>query len=497
MEDKIYIRKLPCYQKATEKQLLIVGKRNTFFDLKKLPEALQEEMRSFIEERGKKISIVSLMRELFPYNVLCKFLNQKESTLKSFQEKKEEELIKELRGWLLSQNYLIIYQSIRRDSNRKSSSQSAMICYLRKIIRFTKLEDKREEKEKDIWEIEKLGIKEIKENVIVKVKTFNFTSIIQPQIKQEIKDTIFLQLKINSILTIRKEIKSIKEFTKYLAKKFPDIQSCTQINRKIIEEYILYIKTEKTNIRDIIIHLKMILEEVGKMTETPKLEELFLLTDLPRSTRRIYKTYSDEEIARLNSQIIKMDEQIARALIVHQLLGTRISDTLTLETDCIYKKGEQYVIKIYQPKTNRHYEKPINEEIAKLVEKSIAYTKERYGKTKYVFTSPKDRNRPFQYSMVQYKVRAMIKQKNLRDDNGELFGFDTHRFRYTYARKLTEMHLDDYTISKLLGHANISSVRYYRKMGDKALEKETRAMRQHMDEILSEIVKGWKEYEQV
>lgn len=99
--------------------------------------------------------------------------------------------------------------------------------------------------------------------------------------------------------------------------------------------------------------------------------------------------------------------------------------------------------------------------------------------------------------MVQYKVRAMIKQKNLRDDNGELFGFNTHRFRYTYARKLTEMHLDDYTISKLLGHANISSVRYYRKMGDKALEKETRAMGEHIDEILSEIVKECKEYKQM
>lgn len=59
------------------------------------------------------------------------------------------------------------------------------------------------------------------------------------------------------------------------------------------------------------------------------------------------------------------------------------------------------------------------------------------------------------------------------------------------------MHLDDYTISKLLGHTSVYSVKYYRKMGDKVLEKETRKMREHMDEILFEIVKGWKEYEQI
>lgn len=168
---------------------------------------------------------------------------------------------------------------------------------------------------------------------------------------------------------------SIKKFTKYLAEKFPDIQSCTQLDRKIIEEYILYLKTERKINKKDIIRLKTILEEVGKITGNPKLEELFLSTDLPKQPRRIYRTYSDEEIARLNSHIIKMDEQIARALIIHQLLGTRISDTLTFETDCIYKKGEQYIIKIYQPKTNRHYEKPINEEIAKLIQKSIEYTK--------------------------------------------------------------------------------------------------------------------------
>ena len=43
----------------------------------------------------------------------------------------------------------------------------------------------------------------------------------------------------------------------------------------------------------------------------------------------------------VNEHIFKMDEQICRALIIHQLLGTRISDTLTLKTDCLSMRNNR------------------------------------------------------------------------------------------------------------------------------------------------------------
>lgn len=45
--------------------------------------------------------------------------------------------------------------------------------------------------------------------------------------------------------------------------------------------------------------------------------------------------------------------------------------------------------------------------------------------------------------------------------------------------------------TKLLGHANNSSVKYYRKMSNTALADETRDMRNSMDEILQNLIKGW------
>ena len=54
------------------------------------------------------------------------------------------------------------------------------------------------------------------------------------------------------------------------------------------------------------------------------------------------------------------------------------------------------------------------------------------------------------------------------------------------------MHVDDYTISRLLGHANTSSVKYYRKMSNTVLEQETREMREALDVILLEIIRRWE-----
>lgn len=54
----------------------------------------------------------------------------------------------------------------------------------------------------------------------------------------------------------------------------------------------------------------------------------------------------------------------------------------------------------------------------------------------------------------------MIHTEDLRDDTGQLFGFGTHMYRHYYGVKLTEMHLDDWTIARLLGHNNINNVQY-------------------------------------
>ena len=92
-----------------------------------------------------------------------------------------------------------------------------------------------------------------------------------------------------------------------------------------------------------------------------------------RISRRKYSQYSDPILMRLNAHITKLDIQLARCMVIHQMLGTRISDTLTLHTDCLSKRNGLDIIRIDQVKT-RTFEKPISAELAALIQKAIDCT---------------------------------------------------------------------------------------------------------------------------
>ena len=141
------------------------------------------------------------------------------------------------------------------------------------------------------------------------------------------------------------------------------------------------------------------------------------------------------------------------------------------------------------------YEKAVSNEVAQLITRAIEYTKERYGKTEYIFVKKDDPTKPFQYSMIQYRIMSMIRQEDIRDDNGELLEFGTHVFRHCYGKKLTEIHVEDWMIAKLLGHRTLGSVQHYRQIGNKMMADETRGSREKMDAILQDIVIGWEGYE--
>ena len=47
-------------------------------------------------------------------------------------------------------------------------------------------------------------------------------------------------------------------------------------------------------------------------------------------------------------------------------------------------------------------------------------------------------------------------------------------FRHVYGIRLTEMHLDDWTIAKLLGHTSVKNVKFYRKMSLQIIADENK-----------------------
>lgn len=498
VENKIYFTDLESYQYATEEQKKRFGK-NPCFDLAPLPtQTIREEMRRYILWRSRKITIVTLYGERGEYNHLCRFLERKGRNIESLRDKEKEKWIRQLKGWMLAEGIPLTKQEKWRYGT-VGMVKADLISFFERALDFLTPDEGGNEIEKDIWRLDRLDI-EIKENLIKEYKTLNFTKIFQSDIRKEVKKAVYFQLRTEAISCVARELTAIRRLSKYLQQKYPKIHSCKEIDRELMEEYLVYLKTEDLSTKHFhseLTRLRALLEMVGKLCGYSQLESLLLTRDIPPTPKAEFKSYSDEELKRLNAFLVKMDEQTARMMVVHQMLGTRISDTLTLRTDCLYERDGSTIIRIRQMKTHM-YEKEISEELAVLIRMAIDYTKGRFGETKYIFVNEKNPDRPLQYNTVQDRVIRMIHKEDIRDDEGRLFGFGSHMYRHCYGVKLTEMHLDDWTIARLLGHSSVKNVRYYRKMSNQILADETRRARHRLSEMILENLDGWgEEYEQV
>ena len=498
MENKVSICEMECFRKASQAQKDRVT-ANLIFDMEKLPtEEMRTEFRQFLMEREKNISVATMMKERIYYNMICRFLKDGGSRIKSFQDKTLEEWLRKLNVWLMQQGLSRTERGISV-YGKEDIKPSRVITYFRKIHFFTQAKDTRRETAKDIWDLRKIDVP-YKENIIKNFETLNFKNIIQPDIREETKKAVLRHLQYEALATISKELTAIRRMSKYLDKHYPKVKSCMDINRKILEVYLIYLQVEDTgvnNFRSDLTRLRALLETIGKIYGASHLENLFLNTDIPHPVRTELKSYSDEELKRFNAAFVKMEEQMCRLMVIHQMLGTRISDTLTLQTDCLYELEGRPMIRIHQMKTDT-FVKNISAELEILIQKAIQYTKKKYGETKFIFVDEKNPERPLQYSTVQSRVMIMVQKEDLRDDKGQLFGFGTHMFRHCYGILLTEMHYDDWTIAKLLGHRSIKNVKYYRKMSLQILADETREVRERKSKLIEKYLDGWgEEYEQV
>lgn len=500
-EKRVYYKEFPCFQNASKKY----RKRKyqePYFELGWLPtEEMQQEMEGFIRMRGAaNRSMSAILQDKRDYQKIQKFLQKTlyNKGVKSFREWDQETWEKRLKAWMMA-NAMPITRIEKNPYGTKVTKTAKLILYFRAFLKYLEPEDLRDEREKDIWQIAKLDIK-VRGNPIYNMQTLNFQQISQSDLREEIKKAIYKHLNYENLGTVQGKLSTMRGFSKFLETEKPEVQSCADVDRDVLETYLIYKMTQdnqNVSNNNNIMHLRSILETVGKLYGYQHLQNLFLNTDIPPEVQPEFRVYSDEEAKRFNRSIVKLDVQIARCMIIHQMLGTRISDTLTLERDCLFKVDDHDMIQIQQPKAHP-YKKPINSDLAALIRKAIEYTEQHYGETQYVFVDEKDPSRPLQYTTIKHKVLSMIQKENLRDDQGKYFKFNSHMFRHYYGVKLTEMHLDDWTLAKLLGHSRLHAVNHYRRMNNQMMADETRKIRDVMSDVIYANLEGWgAEYEQI
>ena len=115
------------------------------------------------------------------------------------------------------------------------------IQFLKKLLQFLRPEEERPEEEKDIWQLDRFEFS-IRRNPIDPIRSLRFEKIRQERMKSEVKQACYIFLKHQSAGTIVSDIRAAQRFADYLREKYPKVQSFGEINRSMIENYLLFTK---------------------------------------------------------------------------------------------------------------------------------------------------------------------------------------------------------------------------------------------------------------
>lgn len=315
MENRLYYCELECCKDTDETFSRAAGGKD-FIDLSLLPsETMREEISRYFRYRGMHVSLNTIQHEKVAYKLFCQAMQDRRDLPDSLLGWEESRWVQVMKGCLLKKG-MPLTQENQSVYGTTHILDSRYIMFVRRLIRFLQPEDERPEREKDIWNLDRLGI-EIKQNPIYRTVTLDFRGIHQTGIREEAKQAVFLHLKYENLGTVKREMSSLRQFSNYLEEQHQGLDSCGGIDRELIEEYLIHKATDgnfrKAN-SDNIIKLRSVLETIGKLYGWPHLEKLFINTDIPQEVQAEFKAYSDSELKRLNAHITKLDEQIARCM---------------------------------------------------------------------------------------------------------------------------------------------------------------------------------------
>ena len=423
---------------------------------------LREELEGYICWKADRLAMSTLRSILYPINVMAAFiatLPDKQSIVLFGKDTVE----KKYRVYLKRKGYPVTRTRIKKERQKEVTVISEYISVFYEYWGWiVARQDKRSEKDKDVWDVRELGI-DVRQNPISPRYRLDFTSI-PICYRQEVKQAIYMQCSIKAMQTLQGEIRAAKSFFGFIDYFYPEIRDVKDLNREIYEGFLIWRKTQSGITADVLRRelsdLRLLFTYMAQLSGDKNLTEFSFLQDRVHTKNKLPVVYSQEELRRFNEAISGEEKQMVRALVLHELLGTRISDTLTLTKDCLSYDGT-YIL-ICQTKTHRTYRKHISPKTKILLQKSIEYALEAGIESDYIFADID--GTPWTYSKIKYHMDLVINKNDLHMDNGERFKFLTHQFRRTVATDMTEQGLPDRYIANELGHSSTRTVSKYRRV---------------------------------
>jgi integrase len=360
--------------------------------------------------------------------------------------------------------------------------------------------DERNETEKDIWNVRKLGIDYNKSSATD--CTLNFNSVPSPfrgLVKRYIKNRVLIQESLSWGSAIQ-NIAKLPVFFNFIHKRYPKWDSLEQLSRKDIEEFIQHLRTipmggisvhkgkspSGNYINRSISFLETFIEYIQRFdwNEAPikPVKLLFLPEDKPKLPPKSVdnvKYISDYVWEQIMSHMEKLPEEIRQIVLLLEATGFRISDTCALKIDCLIHREDGWWIVGEQRKVkDKTHRVPVSEEIAKVVHTQTEITKRKStpetNPFNYLFPTYDGtrKGQPISRENVVHNLNKLAAENNIVDENGNVYQCKPHAFRHRFGVNLINNGMNILHVQKLMAHASPEMTLVYAQIHDTTLRKE-------------------------
>ena len=348
--------------------------------------------------------------------------------------------------------------------------------------------DERDEFEKDKWDIRKIAPSKM--TISTGKYTLNFNRIPNP-----FRDTIKNYLKVNvgrySFLYCENMVIKLADFLKYINQKYPNWTSFNELSRQDIEGFISWYmpqtKETKHKMKETLLQMRRFLEyiQIAEYPEAPTKPVTMLIykEDLPKQPifdTSTIKYIPEEIIAQLDEKLEYLEpEEYIPIIVVLRATGMRIIDVLSLRYDNCLEKTQNgwYLVADISKTLVKHHRVPITSEIAEIIKKQINITtqlsQQINNPTKYLFIRERGPRLglPPSARSVSRALNRLAADKNITDNNGEIFHFKNHSFRHTKGVELVNNGMNLLHVQKWMAHVSPEMTLRYAKILDNTMRK--------------------------
>lgn len=271
-----------------------------------------------------------------------------------------------------------------------------------------------------------------------------------------------------------------------------------KLTRDDIEKYNYFVNTDLANKSSnykyqFVDYIRSFLEyiQIAQYNTAPKKEISFLIfkDDTPKREKcedymRRIKFIPEPILKQLDNNIMDLDRpQYISIYILLRETGWRGTDILNLRyhncLEQIWNSKEQsynYYLCGEITKTGIALLKiPIRDKVAEMLKKAIYKAKELSTEgnnpKKYLFNTfeGKLKERPLNKQSLLSTIQRLIKEKDIRDINGELYHLKLHSLRHTRAKEYVEQNMGISIIQQILGHRSLQMTVHYLNVSENML----------------------------